>query len=232
MKIRKQNKLFFYPKGYSRFLLPTKKNFKKKITDFKSKLSDEQLEKVQERVDYYCKTSIQESPENFKIRDLKKTKTPKAYYFDTYKYARFFPENLPINFVFGDVTEVPKLPSVVKSRPISENNQNSILLNLDKARHFVFVEGSKDFLSKENIMIGRGAVFQHHRYLFYEKYFGHPLTDVAQVNTYRGNLDWMKPTISLEKHLEFKFILSLQGNNVATNLKWIQFHRCNAETND
>ena len=72
MKIRKQNKLFFYPKGYSRFLLPTKKNFKKKITDFKSKLSDEQLEKVQERVDYYCKTSIQESPENFKIRDLKK----------------------------------------------------------------------------------------------------------------------------------------------------------------
>ena len=81
-------------------------------------------------------------------------------------------------------------------------------------------------------MIGRGEVFQHHRYLFYEKYFGHPLTDVAQVNTYRGNLDWMKPIISLEKHLEFKFILSLQGNDVATNLKWIQFHRCNAETND
>ena len=54
------------------------------------KLSNEQLEKVQEKVDYYCKTSIQESPENFKIRDLKKTKTPKAYYFDTYSMRDFF----------------------------------------------------------------------------------------------------------------------------------------------
>ena len=33
--------------------------------------------------------------------------------------------------------------------------------------------------------------------------------------------EWYSKPISIQKHLDYKFILSLEGNDVATNLKWI-----------
>ena len=222
MKKKKQIKLLFYLKGYLNFFLPASKNYEQKINSLQKKLSTEQLQNVQERVDYYCKSSFKQEIGSLKIKDLRKAKTPKSYYFDTYEYARYFDGNLLINYVFGDVTEVPEVPAIVKSRPVSENNQNSVLLNLDKARHFVFVKDHKTFCDKKDILIGRGAVYQTHRYDFYEKYFDHPLTDLGQVNKTGAKPElWYKPKISLEAHLDYKFILCLQGNDVATNLKWV-----------
>ena len=55
---------------------------------------------------------------------------------------------------------------------------------------------------------------------FYEKYFHNPLCVLGQVNN-NGNQEWIKPKISIGEHLKNKFILSLEGNDVATNLKWI-----------
>ncbi|MGZ5196554.1 MAG: lipopolysaccharide biosynthesis protein, partial [Kaistella sp.] len=170
MKRKKQSKLFFYLKGYLNFFLPASNNYEQKINSLQQNLSPEQLQNVQERVNYYCKTGLKPGPGSLKIKDLKKAKTPKSYYFDTYEYARYFDENLLINYVFGDVTEVPEVPAIVKSRPISDQNQNSVLLNLDKYRHFVFLQDCKSFSEKKNILIGRGAVYQAHRYDFYEKY--------------------------------------------------------------
>lgn len=222
MKQKKQTKLLFYLKGYLNFFLPASRNYRQKIKSLEKKLSPEQLQKVQERVNYYCKTSFKQGIGSLKIKDLKQAKTPKSYYFDTYEYARYFDENLPINYVFGDVTEVPEVPAIVKSRPISDQNQNSVLLNLDKYRHFVFLQDCKSFSDKKDMLIGRGAVYQTHRYDFYEKYFGHPLTDLGQVNKVGAKPElWYKPKISLEAHLDYKFILCLQGNDVATNLKWV-----------
>lgn len=225
MKIQKQTKFFYYIKGFTQSKIPVS-NYKKAIERLKCKLSDAQLESVEQRVNYYNKLSEsnQKSLMNrTKISDLKKAKTPKSYYFDTYEYARYFDENLAIDFLFGDVIHIPESPSIVKSRPVSKDNNNSVILNLDKARHFVFVKGDGDFRKKKNKLIGRCAVYQEHRYRFFEKYFGHPLTDLGQVNDNAGgNRDlWLKPKISIQQHLDFKFILSLQGNDVATNLKWI-----------
>ncbi len=221
MAIIKKSKQVLYLKGYSRILDFRKLDFRKKIAALSTRVSDEQLQQVLERVNYYCKTSFISNPQSVQIRDLKKPKNPKAYYFDTFEYARYFDESIPINFVFGDVIEVPEYPAIVKSRPITEDNQNSVLLNLDKVRHFVWVKDQHAFETKRNILIGRGAVFQHHRHEFYEKYFHHPLCDLGQVNSYGGNMEWYKPKMSLARHLENKFILSLEGNDVATNLKWI-----------
>lgn len=221
MKIRKKQKFLYYIKGFGNRWLPTIR-LQKRISSLKGKLSEAEIQSVTERVDYYCKLSEPFVPSGItKVRHLKMPRTPKAYYFDTYEYARFFDENLPIDYVFGDVTTVPPTPSIVKSRPVSEDNENSILLNLDKARHFVFVKNDKPFSEKKNLLIGRAAVYQPHRYEFYEKYFGHPLCDLGQVNDAGGNLDWRKPKIPISAHLDYKFILSLQGNDVATNLKWI-----------
>ncbi len=221
-KIEKQVKFFYYIRSYLRRILPNL-SYIIKIRQLERSLTADELETIKARVDYYCRSSVKTSTLTpaCTLKDLRSPVTPKTYYHDTYQYARFFPEELPINFVFGDVTTVPDLPSIVKSRPVTGDNQNSVLLNLDKARHFVWIRDDKPFHLKKDLLIGRGAVFQEHRYNFYSKYFDHPLCDLGQVNAQGGNPAWIKRKMSLEDHLKFKFILCLQGNDVATNLKWV-----------
>ncbi len=64
---------------------------------------------------------------------------------------------------------------ITKSRPIAGSNENNILLKLDKARHFVSVDDRKDFNKKNNLLIGRGGIYQEHRIRFFEKHFENPL---------------------------------------------------------
>lgn len=220
MKVEKQIKLWYYIRNYYLIFNGFKGNYAQKIAFLKAKISPEELENAFQRVIYYCKSSVLEKS-SLSLKELKKPKTPKAYYFDTFEYARFFTENQLVNFVFGDVIHIPDVPSIVKSRPISAENQNSVLLNLDKARHFVWIKNDKPFSQKKNLLIGRGAIYQKHRLDFYEKYFQHPLCDLGSVNKISEKPAWQKPKIGLKEHLDYKFILSLQGNDVATNLKWI-----------
>lgn len=51
-------------------------------------------------------------------------------------------------------------------------------------------------------------------------YFNHPLCDLGDVKK-REKSEWYKQPISITKHLAYKFVLSLEGNDVATHLKWI-----------
>lgn len=220
-QVKKQNKLPFYILGFARgcsFARP----FEKKIFSLYKNISKEQRENAERRVDYYNKihAETQVNHTGTTVKDLLKPKTPKAYYFDTYEYARYFPSDLKIDFAFGDVNTILDFPMITKSRPIHGNNENNILLNLDKIRHFVSVNDSLEFSEKKNLMIGRAAVHQEHRKRFYERYFNNPLCDLGQVNK-DGNPEWIKPKISIKEHLKNKFILSLEGNDVATNLKWI-----------
>jgi len=155
------------------------------------------------------------------LKRLKIFKSPREYKFDTFEYTRYFKRDLKANFIFGDVIHTYEFPTIQKSRPIASDNCNAVLLKLDKSRHFVFVKDKKKISSKKNMLIGRGSVYQEHRIRFMKMYFDHPLCDLGQINKMGGNIKWLKPKISLSAHLNFKFILSLEGNDVATNLKWI-----------
>lgn len=221
-KVTKKNKFSFYIEGYLRGFLPTK-SLEKKINELFRKVSKDHLNNIERRVDYYNKIDSEVIVQRQKtiIKDLIQPKTPKAYYFDTYEFARYFSKNNLIDYSFGDVNWILDFPMITKSRPIEGNNTNNILLNLDKARHFVSVKDELDFAKKKNILIGRAGVYQEHRIKFFEKYFNHALCDLGQVNKNEGNTDWLKPKMSIADHLRYKFILSLEGNDVATNLKWI-----------
>lgn len=222
-KIRKELKLQLYIRGYKNIYLPTVQTFRQKIEAIEKFLTKEEIAQCLERVDYYCKSSI--TPDvvtSRKIKDLKKVDSPKAYYFDLYEYARFFDQDLALNYVFGDVIEVPQSPSIVKSRPIGLDNENSVLINLDKQRHFRWAEDDLAFEQKQNLLICRNSVYQPHRFAFFEKYFNHPLCDLGQVNTdYGGKEEWVKAKIAIPEHFKYKFILCLEGFDVASNLKWV-----------
>ncbi|EKY12277.1 hypothetical protein HMPREF9075_00421 [Capnocytophaga sp. oral taxon 332 str. F0381] len=223
MKIIKQNKLWYYLRNYAIVFLGKQGSYQQRMATLKAEMSEEQLAALEARVTYYCKLSAPVVLSREKhIRDLRSPKSPKAYYFDTYRYARYFDENNAIDFVFGDVIHTPERASLVKSRPIGDGNENSVLLKLDEPRHYIRIVGDQPFRQKKNLLIGRGAIYQQHRFDFYDKYFGHQLCDLGSVGKKGiGKAEWEKPKMGLKEHLDYKFVLSLQGNDVATNLKWI-----------
>ncbi|MDN3580261.1 glycosyl transferase family 90 [Mucilaginibacter flavus] len=218
----KKNKIPYYVVNILRQAVPVslyQKALNRKLKSIKK--HDEAA--VIDRVNYYNKLQTI-SPINddaFAIKELKVFNSPKAYNFDLFEYWRYFSHHLKLNFLLGDITHVETKPTIQKSRPVGDDNQNAILLKLDKKRHFLFVKDTKIFAAKKNLLIGRGVMSQPHRIRFMEMYFDNPLCDLGQVNKRGGNPDWIKPKINIIDHLDYKFILSLEGNDVATNLKWI-----------
>ncbi|BBE17902.1 LpsA protein [Aquipluma nitroreducens] len=218
----KNNRPVYYVRAILRELLP---DFFCRI-QLKSKLkkqTDFDIEYIQRRVNYYCKLQNCKPPFNFQVQ-LSEFKIPariRAYYFDSYEYTRFFSKNRRATFLPGDITHVPDFPTIVKSRPIGNHNANSVILNLDKIRHFIFVNDKRSFISKKDLLVGRGAVTQSHRKRFQELYFNHPLCNIGQVNMDNEGNKYLVEKMTIDEQLEYKFILSLEGNDVATNLKWI-----------
>lgn len=150
-----------------------------------------------------------------------------AYFFDTYEFTRWFDDALLWHTVPGDVTTVPDVPAVVKSRPIGGDNARSVLLNLDKQRHFVFLQDDIPFREKQDRAIFRGAINCHHpnhllRLRFMQMYYGSAVCD-AGISNRNAKLppEWTRPLIPMYDHLRYKFILTIEGNDVATNLKWV-----------
>lgn len=145
-----------------------------------------------------------------------------TYNRDTFEIARYFDPSLKIDTLFGDNVQIGTTPSIVKSRPIQADNQFDVVLNLDKVRHFTFLKDKRSFASKLNQAIFRGATYQSHRQRFMNMYFGHPLVDCANT-AHNSNLpaEWNKPLITLYDHLHYKFVICLEGNDVASNLKWV-----------
>ena len=110
-----------------------------------------------------------------------------AYYFDQHGVTRWFPPRLRWNFCPGDVYFTPSVPTIVKSRLLTADNQNSVVLKLDKLRHFMYVYDTKPFREKKDCAIFRGKIRQSRlRTLFLEKFFGHPLCDCGVVGRNEG----------------------------------------------
>ena len=162
----KTHKLQYYIKNVFLDLIPSVFFFK---TTKRSTLS------IKERIDYYNRlTETYQLSKPYKIsksyfltdtvsiREFKKPKTLKTYYFDLIEILRFFPQTDQFCYEFGDITEVPHQPTFVKSRPIDGDNTNSILLKLNKVRHFKFVKDKRRFIDKQDMLISRSRFYDYH----------------------------------------------------------------------
>lgn len=179
----------------------------------------------QARLDYYCKLR---SPVELSValglqefRSLPKN----TYFFDLYPHIRAFPADIRFHILFGDVMVVPDQPSFVKSRPISDQNQNSVLMKLDAVRHFTFVDDELSFRDKRAALVWRGRlhldIAKERRLDFLRQFNGKRKFDVGHIN--KGDVfpEFRRLRMSIDEQLKFKYILSLEGVDVATNLKWI-----------
>lgn len=186
-------------------------------------------EVILQRAAYYCKLTTDSAynrqeweAKAVRLRDQEVT-GQKAYYFDAMQYARYFPQNLRWILDAGDKPYVAPEPAIVKNRPIVEHNDNSVILNLDKNRHFLFVNDHKSWRDKKNVAIFRGDLGprKQNRDLFMNRWAGHPMVDAASTNRSEEHPEWQKPKLTIGEHLDYKFIMSLEGNDVASNLKWV-----------
>ncbi len=186
-------------------------------------------EEIMRRVNYYCKLDKGSnfnrqmwSDKAIMLQDQPVT-GQKTYYFDAMEYARYFSQDLRWILDAGDKPYVAPEPAIVKNRPIVEHNENSVILNLDKNRHFLFVLDNKPWRDKKNMTIFRGDLGprKENRDVFMNRWYGHPMVDAASTNRSEQHPEWQREKLTIGDHLDFKFIMSLEGNDVASNLKWI-----------
>ena len=220
----KNSKLAYYVANYLRLVVPKWIFCMMRERKLRTLNSRSDRGYIVSRVDYYNRLSrlVQLPPQATQLAAHKLHK-PKVYFFDTYIYTRWFPQSFRWGYCPGDVTFVPEFPSVVKSRPLVEDNENSVVMKLDKVRHFIFVNDKKDFAEKQNRVIFRGKVKgKESRRRFMQMYFGNPLCDLGDVS--RDTDDppqWQTEKKTIGEHLDYKFIMALEGNDVASNLKWV-----------
>ena len=163
-----------------------------------------------------------------RLRDQRMPWKGQVYYFDTREWLRWFPRDLRWLHVPGDVTEVPPAPSIVKSRPIAEDrgaasgNANAVLLALNKVRHFVFVRDRLRFADKLPRAVFRGKVRgKPKRIDLFEKFFGRPELDMGDTSSRAVRPGWAAAKLSIAEQLRFRYVLAIEGNDVASNLKWV-----------
>ena len=140
------------------------------------------------------------------------------YKFDLAKASMGFPRNSKLDITFGDVVNIPDTPTVVKSRAITDNNQNAVLLKLNSPRHYRFYNDPYEFVEKVNKIVFRGQAHTAERKRIIRDFIGEPYTDFE--STHRSN-ESKKYFLSPVQQMEYKFILSLEGVDVASNLKWV-----------
>ena len=86
----------------------------------------------------------------------------------------------------------------------------------------MFMIGSIDFSDKKDLIVWRGAAYQKHRLKFLKSCSKLSFINAGNTAVSTGEaIPFAKPRLSIKDQLKYKFILSLEGNDVATNLKWI-----------
>ncbi len=216
----KNTKLTYYISNIYKQILPDffHKRYARKL------LQREIDENILQRVKYYNRldTYFKLPKDAPSIEQFIKNEKKKTYYFDLLEHLRYFDKKLQFSYLFGDITTVPQTPSFLKSRPIEADNKNSILMKLNKIRHFIFVNDTRSFEEKKDMLVWRGKCYTPHRQQFIQTFYDKKFCNVGQTNT-KGEINkpWQKEKMKLQEQLQYKFILAIEGNDVASNLKWV-----------
>lgn len=212
----------FYVKNICRYLIPKfvyELLLNNKLNSIK--LYDKNY--VLNRVNYYNKLST-----SFNLDDTACTfpkfslnGQPSKYFYDFREYIVYFKKDNKFRFIFEDIVRIPDIPTFVKSRKISDDNGNSVLLKLDKLRHYRLVEDRLNFDDKLDMAVFRGPCYQKHRQDFILNNYNLPKSNFGDTRKSEIGKPHSKEFMSIREQLKYKYIVSVEGNDVATNLKWI-----------
>lgn len=206
------------------FLVP-KFIYRYQAKNLLASLTEAEKEELQVRINYYNKladpfTFFKGNKSSYARIGTFRNMDPSAYFFDLRQVVRCFASKFTFNYIFGDVNHIPNNPSFVKSRPISGDNQNSVLQKLDQVRHFQFIDDQTKYENKKDIVVWRGAAYQEHRRKVVEAFCDNPRCNIGQTAPKMGG-PLEKSFMSTKEQLGYKFLLAMEGNDVASSLKWM-----------
>lgn len=145
---------------------------------------------------------------------------------------------------YGDSTEPVDFPALVKVRKVSRPG-SGLLSPFDWPRHFEpllrLASSDRPWSDKRNELVWRGATTgpdkghdsRHSRAWICEvanRNASNSSIDVAYTAVGQGSIhwqaggqiaQWQRPHLPMRKQLEAKYLLSLEGNDVASGLKWM-----------
>ena len=126
------------------------------------------------------------------------------------------------------------IPFFTKTRQI--NNKTGVLLNFNRDRHWGNVKNVKvndiEFKDKINKVVWRGSTtgenddafsFKRNRLLCVERFYNHKSCDIGFSNIVQNiNIpkEYLKKILTIREQLKYKYILSIEGNDVSSGLKW------------
>lgn len=182
------------------------------------------------------------------ITEFNKNKYTKTHFYINYFIPIFkiFKNNNYVYVESGDVTQCHKKPYITKSRPIDCNSNIIILLNIH--RHWGNVKGIKkidiNFDNKKSVSIWRGTTTgsenrKGNRFDLINKWYGkNKMIDVGFSficrNDEKDNMDVylnkknkysnkVTGKMTIEQLLQYKYLISVEGNDVASGLKWMLY---------
>ena len=116
------------------------------------------------------------------------------------------------------------LPYIRKARKVDD--QEGVLFKLSTIRHFhPCKEAQKEDIeweNKQDDVIWRGATTSaKYRNTFVERYFDQYDIGFSTTKQFPELADYTRDMVTIEEQLKYKFIVSLEGYDLASNLKWI-----------
>ncbi len=142
------------------------------------------------------------------------------YLYDLREHLNYFSRDLMVDYEFGDVTFHLNSPGFVKSRPISVSDRNSVVLKLDKLRHFNWPRDGYGFSDKMKAVVWRGAMHSELRKILVNKFHHHPRHDIGHITKAYDSVA-PKPWLSSADQFRYRYMLSIESVDVATNLKMV-----------
>ena len=211
-------KLFYYARNVMRDIAP-QAFFRRRLADRLEKAAQSD-EAVRRRLNYYNKLqdAFSPSPDAVRIDNLPSTRS--MYYYDLKEFARYFDPGLRLDLEFGDVIEVPKVPSFVKNRPIHADNGNALIMKFNKFRHFHMPADAVRSPTSFRRWSGAATSTIRSGHGFSTRCATCRSATSGRTSEVRRR-EYSKPFLSISQHLRYRYIVSLEGNDVATNLKWI-----------
>ncbi|AZO42829.1 lipopolysaccharide biosynthesis protein [Mesorhizobium sp. M7D.F.Ca.US.005.01.1.1] len=211
-------RVFYYARNVLRDIAP-QALFRRRLAGRleQARLSDQA---VRRRLNYYNKLQHVFSPSPAAVRLDELPSTPTMYHYDLKEFARYFDPALLVDVEFGDVIDVPKVPTLVKDRPIRADDENAVIMKFNKFRHFYMPADATAFADKRPAVVWRGDLNNPKRTRFLDAVRDLPFCDAGSHKP-NAPAEYSKPFLSISQQQHNRYIVSLEGNDVATNLKWI-----------
>lgn len=190
-------------------------------------LSPEERDAAQRRAAYYCPKPLNPAEvdssllivaSDFRIPRSKPRHS--TYFFPLRRALNYFPQSVRFLYAPGDIYDPFDHPTLTKARCVGD--PNGALMPMDAIRHFRYVDSDpRPWESKRDEIVSRNEVHRSERIDFMARWFGHPRTNLGQTNLEGGRPEWQRGRLTIDQQLDYKFIACIEGNDVATNLKWV-----------